>query len=484
MYQNDEKPVGYVGKAGKTSAPWWRSERASRKMLSDAYKYGDYDVEVYELVSFFNDLASQLRVKKSGQFYAQFVHAAKDMGLFDDDLNLLEDEIPITQYRKLHWILEDYLTMIDAHEGDHRADQVSNTTGIPPQWFIEAGLDIVLNPMYWFKKGLATLITGENGAGKTNMMAWIILQLLEKEKATGIRPVIATNVKFYGAWVREYNIHRVRTISEIFDVVAKIDKTGERKNLYCFIDEFDGAEGQNAWETRGKEAGAAFRVFNQMRKTQEIIMVPAIHYPQDVNNRWRDSLHGVHCIMNKGKYYPPHGQKDQWDCIRYTDDLEALKSVAIYWKGMPINLQCIPDVSDSFETFANTYFTFDYLPKDVVALMEAIDMIPLPDRGTEDERIDWLTERGRTLQRFNAKWRGSKEAQKRKVLNSKAAKDFKEACFLEGKDLMDQGWTIPAIHAHLLEVHKDEKLVEVIPTKFETFRSSFGRFRRKLGGKQ
>lgn len=473
-----EKPVGYVGKEGKTSASWWRSEKAARRMLSNAYMFYDFDVEVYELVTFFNDLAPQLRVKKSGQFYAQFVNAAQDFGMFDEDLNLLKDDLPINQYRKLLWILEEYLTMIDAHAGDHRGDQLSNTMGIPPQWFIEHDLNIVLNPLHWFKKGLATIITGENGAGKTNMMAWIIMQLLEKDRMKGSIPVIATNVKFYGAWVKEYEIHRVRTISEIFDVVAEIDKKGERRNLYCFIDEFDGAEGQNAWETRGKEAGAAFRVFNQMRKTQEIIMVPAIHYPQDVNNRWRESLQGVHCIMNKGKYYPPHGHKDQWDCVRYHDDLEVLKSVAIYWKGMPINLQCIPDVSESFETYANTFFTFDYLPRDVVQLMEAIDMIPLPEHGTEDERIDWLNERGRTLKNYNEKWRGTKEAQERRKLTSKEAMEYKQSCFQEGKELMDGGLTVRQIHEHLLDCHKDDDLSEVLPTNFETFRSSFLTYRK------
>ena len=431
MYQNDEKPIGYIGKEGKTSAPWWRSEKASRKMLSDAFKYGDYDVEVYELVTFFNDLASQLRVKKSGRFYQHFLNAAKELGLFDTDLNLLVDELPIAKYRKLHWILEDYLTMIDAHAGDHRGDQASNTTGIPPQWFVEDGLNIVLNPLHWFKKGLATIITGENGAGKTNMMAWIILQLLKKENPHGLRPVIATNVKFYDDYVREYGIKRVRSISDIFDVVAEIDLTGERRNLYCFIDEFDGAEGQNAWETRGKEAGAAFRVFNQMRKTQEIIMVPAIHYPQDVNNRWRESLQGVHCIMNKGKYYPPQGQKDHWDCVRYNDDLEVLKSVAIFWKRMPINLQCIPDVSFSFETFANTFFTFDYSPHDVVRLMGVIDGIPLPKHGTEDERIEWLIRRGAAIRKFNTEYREKLDREEQADETKKQQKNFRDHCIAE-----------------------------------------------------
>ena len=134
--------------------------------------------------------------------------------------------------------------------------------------------------------------------------------MVEREIGHGLEPVIATNVKFFGDYIDRYHIRIVRTISDIFDVVADIDLKGERRNLYCFIDEFDGAEGQNAWETRGKEAGAAFRVFNQMRKTQEIILVPSIHYPQDVNNRWRESLQGVHCVLNKGKYYPPQGQKN------------------------------------------------------------------------------------------------------------------------------------------------------------------------------
>ena len=435
MYNDEDKPVGFVGKEGKTSAPWWRSEKASRMMLSHAYKFDEDDVEVYELVTFFNDLASQLRVKKSGRFYQQFLAAAKKVGMFDEDLNLLVDELPITQYRKLHWVLQDYLTMIDAHAGDHRGDQTSNTMGIPPQWFVEEKLNIVLNPVHWFKRGLATIITGENGAGKTNMMAWIMLQLAEKENANGLRPVIATNVKFYDDYVREYGIQRVRSISDIFDVVAKIDMMGERRNLYCFIDEFDGAEGQNAWENRGKEAGAAFRVFNQMRKTQEIIMVPAIHFPQDVNNRWRDSLQGVHCIMNKGKYYPPQGQKDHWDCIRYNDDLEVLKSVAIFWKGMPINLQCIPDVSYSFETYANTYFTFDYTPHEVVQLMEVIDGIPLPKHGTEDERIEWLMRRGSAISTFNKEWRDRQVARDEEEEHRKQQKTFRKQLIAEAADL-------------------------------------------------
>ena len=431
----NEKPVGYVGKEGKTSAPWWRSEKASRKMLSDAYMFYDRDVELYELVTFFNDLVPQLRVKKSGQYYSQFVNAAQEVGMFDEKLSLLVDRLPIDQYKQLLWILEEYLTMIDAHAGDHRGDQVSNTMGIPPQWFRKHGRKVVLDPSHWFKKGLATIITGENGAGKTNMMAWMILELLDQEDQYGLQPVIATNIKFYRQYIREYGIRPVRSISDIFDVVAEIDLTGERRNLYCFIDEFDGAEGQNAWETRGKEAGAAFRVFNQMRKTQEIIMVPAIHYPQDVNNRWRESLQGVHCIMNKGKYYPPQGKKDHWDCIRYTDDMEVLTSVAIYWKGMPINLQCIPDVSESFETYANTFFTFDYTPRDVVQLMESIDRIPLPEHGDEDERIEWLIRRGAAIRNFNEKWR---EVNTRKDQEEEAKEQqniFRDHCIAEAYDL-------------------------------------------------
>jgi hypothetical protein len=477
MYQNDDKPVGYVGKEGKTSAPWWRSEKASRKMLSDAFKYGDYDVEVYELVTFFNDLASQLRVKKSGRFYQQFVSAAKELGLFDMDLNLLVDELPIAKYRKLHWILEDYLTMIDAHAGDHRGDQVSNTTGIPPQWFIEDELNIVLNPVHWFKRGLATIITGENGAGKTNMMAWIMLQLAQKENANGLRPVIATNLKFYDEYVRDYGIQRVRTISDIFDVVAKIDLMGERRNLYCFIDEFDGAEGQNAWENRGKEAGSAFRVFNQMRKTQEIIMVPAIHFPQDVNNRWRDSLQGVHCIMNKGKYYPPQGQKDHWDCIRYHDDLEVLKSVAIFWKGMPINLQCIPDVSYSFETYANTYFTFDYTPRDVVQLMEVIDRIPLPEHGHEDERIEWLIRRGTAISTFNKEWREQQTLKEKTEDSKKQQKTFREHWIAEAHDLhFNQQMTYPGILKMLRSKFKGHKYYSSLPKNTKALTKAVNRW--------
>jgi hypothetical protein len=308
-------------------------------------------------------------------------------------------------------------------------------------------------------------------------MAWMILELLEHEDQHGLRPVVATNVKFYDRFVREFGIKRVRTISEIFDVVAEIDLTGERRNLYCFIDEFDGAEGQNAWETRGKEAGASFRVFNQMRKTQEIIMVPAIHYPQDVNSRWRESLQGVHCILNKGKYYPPQGHKDQWDCVRYTDDMEALESVAIYWKGMPINFQFVPNVAYSFETFANTFFTFDYLPRDVLNMMEAIDRIPLPRDGTEDERIDWLIERGRTIQRYNTEWRASKEAQERMLLDSQEAQEYKAGIMEEAVELFDKGWTIRSIHSHLLEEHAEDRLSEVLPEKFEAFKTAFRRFR-------
>ncbi len=482
MTENLDKPVGYVGKEGKTSAPWWRSEKAARRMLSNAYMFFDFDVEVYELVSFFNDLAPQLRVKKSGQFYAQFVNAAKDIGLFDDDLKLLADDLPINEYRRLLWILEDYLTMIDAHAGDHRGDQMSNTMGIPPQWFRKYGRKVNLDPSVWFKKGLATIITGENGAGKTNMMAWMILELLEQGDQHGLRPVVATNVKFYEQFVREFGIRRVRTISEIFDIVAEIDMMGERRNLYCFIDEFDGAEGQNAWETRGKEAGASFRVFNQMRKTQEIIMVPAIHYPQDVNSRWRESLQGVHCIMNKGKYYPPHGHKDQWDCERYSDDMETLESVAIYWKGMPINFQCVPDVSYSFETYANTYFTFDYLPRDVLNMMEAIDMISLPYKGTEDERLDWLIERGRTIKRYNTEWRESKEAKDRERLYSKEALEYKDEVLEEAEELFANGLKIKAIHAQLLEEHSDDSFSEVIPRKFQSFKTAFWRYRRRNDG--
>jgi len=257
---------------------------------------------------------------------------------------------------------------------------------------------------------------------------------------------------------------------------------GERRNLYCFIDEFDGAEGQNAWETRGKEAGASFRVFNQMRKTQEIIMVPAIHYPQDVNSRWRESLQGVHCIMNKGKYYPPHGHKDQWDCERYSDDMETLESVAIYWKGMPINFQCVPDVSYSFETYANTYFTFDYLPRDVLNMMEAIDMISLPYKGTEDERLDWLIERGRTIKRYNTEWRESKEAKDRERLYSKEALEYKDEVLEEAEELFANGLKIKAIHAQLLEEHSDDSFSEVIPRKFQSFKTAFWRYRRRNDG--
>jgi hypothetical protein len=484
MTEFDEKPVGYVGKEGKTSAPWWRSEKAARRMLSDAYMFFDDDVDVYELVSFFNDLAPQLRVKKSGQFYTQFVNAAKDVGMFDDDLHLLADELPVNHYRKLLWILEDYLTMIDAHAGDHRGDQVSNTMGIPPQWFIENDLNIVLNPMHWFKKGLATIITGENGAGKTNMMAWIMFMLSKLENPHGLQPVIATNVKFFGDWVKEYHIRIVRTISEIFDVVADIDRKGERRSLYCFIDEFDGAEGQNAWETHGKEAGAAFRVFNQMRKNQEIILVPAIHYPQDVNNRWRESLQGVHCILNKGKYYPGYGQKNQWSCVRYTDDLEVLKSVGIFWKGMPVNLQCIPDVSYSFETYAMTNFTFDYLPRDILQLMDIVDKIPLPQHGTEDERIDWLMQRGNAIHRFNTEWKKSKQAEQRRLLNSRQAKEYMQDLLEEAVELHESNMSLPEIHAHLLSEHEGDQFSSEIPRKFTTFSTAFYRYLKKMGGSE
>lgn len=351
--------------------------------------------------------------------------------------------------------------------------------GIPPQWFMESDKNIVLNPVHWFKKGLATIITGENGAGKTNMMAWIMFMLSRLENPYGLQPVIATNVKFFGDWVDEYHIRIVRTISEIFDVVADIDRKGERRSLYCFIDEFDGAEGQNAWETHGKEAGAAFRVFNQMRKNQEIILVPAIHYPQDVNNRWRESLQGVHCILNKGKYYPAHGQKNQWSCVRYTDDLEVLKSVGVFWKGMPINLQCIPDVSYSFETFAMTNFTFDYLPQDILHLMDIVDRIPLPQHGTEDERIDWLMQRGEAIRRFNEDWKKSKQAAIRRLLMSKQAKEYKIEILEKAVKLHESNMSLPEIHAHLLSEHEEDQFSSVIPKKFSTFKGAFYRFQRK-----
>ena len=475
-----DKPVGYVGKEGKTSAPWWGSEKASQKLLHHSVYFDEDEVEVYGLVNFFTDLAPQLRVKKSGQVYEQFLKMAREVGLFDDDLNILCDELPVSTYRKLHWILEDYLTNIDAHAGDYRGDLQSNTTGIPPQWFTEDDLFITLNPVHWFKRGLATIITGENGAGKTNMMAWIMFLLSRLENHHGLEPVLATNVKFFGDFVEQYHIRRVRTISDIFDIVADIDLKGERRSLYCFIDEFDGAEGQNAWETHGKEAGAAFRVFNQMRKTQEIILVPSIHYPQDVNNRWRESLQGVHCILNKGKYYPPQGQKDQWDCVRYTDDLEALKSVAIYWKEMPINLQCIPDVSYSFETYAMTNFSFDYLPQDILNLMEIVDQIPLPQHGNENERIEWLTQRGEVLRNFNQEWKKSKAATERRILSSAQAKDYKSDIYAEAVDLYESNMTLTEVHKHLLSEHEGERYFSNIPKKYSTFSTAFYRFKEKM----
>jgi hypothetical protein len=292
----------------------------------------------------------------------------------------------------------------------------------------------------------------------------------------GVRPVIATNIKFYKQYIREYGIRPVRSISDIFDVVAEIDLKGERRNLYCFIDEFDGAEGQNAWETRGKEAGAAFRVFNQMRKTQEIIMVPAIHYPQDVNNRWRESLQGVHCIMNKGKYYPPQGQKDHWDCIRYNDDLEVLKSAAIYWKGMPINLQCIPDVSESFETFANTFFTFDYSPHDVVQLMEAIDHIPLPEHCDEDERIEWLIRRGATIKKFNQDWRKLQVMGEKEEESRKQRKIFREQCIAEAYDLhVNQQMTYWDILSHWRSKFKGQKYLHFLPKNKKSLEKAVNR---------
>jgi len=476
---SSDKPVGFIGKEGKATAPWWRSEKVSQGLLHDSVMFDDDEVEVYGLVNFFSDLAPQLRVKKSGRVYEQFLSLAKEAGLFDGDLNILCDELPVATYRKLHWILEDYLTNIDAHAGDYRGEHQSNTTGIPPQWFIEDDLRIALNPVHWFKRGLATIITGENGAGKTNMMAWIMFQLSLLENSHALEPVIATNVKFYGDYAKNYHIRRVRTISDIFDIVADIDLKGERRSLYCFIDEFDGAEGQNAWETHGKEAGAAFRVFNQMRKTQEIILIPSIHYPQDVNNRWRDSLQGVHCVLNKGKYYSPHGQKDQWDCVRYSDDLEVLKSVAIYWKGMPINLQCIPDVSFSFETYAMTNFTFDYLPKDILNLMDIVDKIPLPQHGTENERIEWLMQRGEALKQFNKEWKQSQAAAKRRLLSSKQAKEYKSEIYAEAVDLFESNMTLSDVHEHLLSEHKGDRYFSNIPKKYSTFSTGFYRFKDK-----
>ncbi|MCK4615051.1 MAG: hypothetical protein KAU14_09625 [Thermoplasmata archaeon] len=399
-----DRVIGYIGREGKAPALWWSAEREAQKELNEATLDGDDEIETATLINLFTALRPQLKIKKSGNYYNTFMEKAAEVGLFD------LEEIPTNDYRNLFLLLEDYLTEVDAHQGDHRGDQPSNTRGIPPEWLACSGMDVFLDPTSWFRKGLATIITGENGVGKTNLMIWIALQLSQWDSPKKLRPVIATNLKLYKEWAVKHGIKIVRRISEVFDVVAEIDLSGERRNLYVLIDEFDGAEGQNAWETRGAKTGASFRVFNQFRKLQDAIIVPSIHYPQDVNNRWRTSSRGVHCIINKGMRYPDKGFKNVWDCTKIQDERSRLKSAAIYWENTPINLiGVIPNCGECFETYAPTTFTFDMGPKEVLEIMEAIDRIPMPEHGTEEERIEWMMTRGAVIKNYMEEWRRQRE---------------------------------------------------------------------------
>ena len=163
--------------------------------------------------------------------------------------------------------------------------------------------------------------------------------------------------------------------------------------------------------------------------------------------------------------------------------MEMLESVAIYWKGMPINLQCIPNVSYSFETFANTFFTFDYLPRDVLNMMEAIDKIPLPENGTEDERIDWLIERGGTIQQYNTEWRATKEANERMRLSTEEAQEYLQDIYAEADDLREtRNMSLKKIHDHLMMEHAEDELKEMIPENYNTFSSGYYRYVRKGKG--
>ena len=111
--------------------------------------------------------------------------------------------------------------------------------------------------------------------------------------------------------------------------------------------------------------------------------------------------------------------------------------------------------------------------------MEAIDRISLPYKGTEDERLDWLIERGRTIKRHNSEWRESKEAKERERLYSQEALHYKDEVLEEAVELFASGLTIKAIHAQLLEDHSEDSFFEVIPKKFEGFKTAFRRFRRR-----
>jgi hypothetical protein len=147
-------------------------------------------------------------------------------------------------------------------------------------------------------------------------------------------------------------------------------------------------------------------------------------------------------------------------------------------------LQCIPDVSYSFETYANTYFTFDYTPHEVVQLMEVIDRIPLPKHGTDDERIEWLRRRGTVISTFNNEWRERINRKEHSEEDKKQRKIFRDHCVAEAYDLhVNQRATYGEILDLWRSTFGDHKFYSALPQNGKSLEAAVRRYTNDLKNK-